>query len=115
MNELNNKIRHTLGWCLYTPLEKECQHLPANEDDEQTILELSALFTEQIRLGSETAKDFQWRLDRQLDMERVDKMLYSINEKFAPSLEEQLRKWSIELHKQLKPTTDTTLLEGEQK
>lgn len=52
-NELNNKLRHTLGWCLYTPTEEECQHLPANEDDEQTISELSALFTKQVQLGRE--------------------------------------------------------------
>lgn len=50
-NELNNKLRHTLGWCLYTLPEEECQHLPANEDDEQTISELSALLAEQVRLG----------------------------------------------------------------
>lgn len=68
----------------------------------EAVEAIQALIQQATNKASEAAKDFQWTLDRQLDLERVDKMLYSTSNPLNPSLEEQLRKWSIELRKNLK-------------
>jgi hypothetical protein len=75
-------------------------------DDEQKeeVLELQALIDTACVEAREDGKDFQWRLDKTLAIERAEKILY--DEPFEPPKEEQLRRWVIKMKKQLKASQE---------